>query len=149
MSDAPAGHDSDAALLHAFLRDRDHPCPECLYNLRNLELDRCPECNTLLRLQVGRQRPHFVPLVLAVTPCSFSFICACFFLFGMLMSNEWALEPMLMATFGLFSGLVGLILLVFSQRFGRLKATKQRAVVLGIWSLHLALFVVVVLLAVF
>ncbi len=39
---------SDAALLVAFLTDRDLPCPRCGYNLRGLTGDVCPECGNAL-----------------------------------------------------------------------------------------------------
>jgi hypothetical protein len=51
--------DDHAALLRAFLTDRDVPCPSCGYNLRNTPGERCGECGAALVLAVGRRH---VPL---------------------------------------------------------------------------------------
>jgi hypothetical protein len=44
---------SAGVLVTEFLRDRDVACPTCLYNLRGVEGDRCPECGSPLRLEVA------------------------------------------------------------------------------------------------
>jgi len=46
---------NESALLHLYLADRDVPCPQCKYNLRNLTTDICPECGEKIALRV-----HFV-----------------------------------------------------------------------------------------
>jgi hypothetical protein len=40
-------------MLTAFLAQRDQPCPQCEYNLRNLMGNRCPECGEELVLRVN------------------------------------------------------------------------------------------------
>lgn len=40
--------------LVTFLATRDVECPSCRFNLRGLTTNRCPECNALLQLTVGR-----------------------------------------------------------------------------------------------
>jgi hypothetical protein len=47
----------------AFLAHRDHPCPGCQYNLRGITVNRCPECNQLLKLQVGLVEPKVGALI--------------------------------------------------------------------------------------
>jgi hypothetical protein len=63
--DEPAGESStsnDALLRHdillKFLADRDVPCPQCGYNLRNLVSDVCPECGERLALGVRMVEPR-------------------------------------------------------------------------------------------
>jgi len=47
---------SDRAVLRAFLRDRDIPCPRCGYNLRALPDANCPECGAPLTIHIGSPR---------------------------------------------------------------------------------------------
>jgi hypothetical protein len=44
--------------LAAFLARRDHPCPQCEYNLRDLQGNRCPECGEELVLRVNMAEPR-------------------------------------------------------------------------------------------
>lgn len=44
---------TDDALLLDWISERDESCPVCGYNLRGLELARCTECGSPLRLTVG------------------------------------------------------------------------------------------------
>jgi hypothetical protein len=44
--------------LAAFLAGRDHPCPQCEYNLRDLQGTRCPECGEELVLRVNMAEPR-------------------------------------------------------------------------------------------
>ena len=44
--------DPQAARLIEYLRERDEPCPQCDYNLRNLVSPFCPECGHRLKLAV-------------------------------------------------------------------------------------------------
>jgi hypothetical protein len=55
-ADVPAAE--RASLLALFLADRDTPCPQCGYNLRNLQVDRCPECGEQLVLRVNAAEPR-------------------------------------------------------------------------------------------
>lgn len=61
---------SDDELLKQFLANRDAPCPNCGYNLRNLQKATCPECGHAIRLNVG-----------LVDPKPFNFILGLFSLF--------------------------------------------------------------------
>lgn len=45
---------SEAAFLISYLHERDHPCPLCRYNLRNVTHNKCPECGLELRLTIER-----------------------------------------------------------------------------------------------
>lgn len=42
-----------ANLLRSFLFQRNEECPTCAYNLRDLSIDSCPECGTVLKLTVA------------------------------------------------------------------------------------------------
>jgi hypothetical protein len=53
-------------LLFQWLADRDTPCPGCGYNLRGLGVDRCPECNQGLVLQVGLAEPRLAGFLATV-----------------------------------------------------------------------------------
>lgn len=53
MSAPQPAPDRDAELLRQFLAGRDVPCSECSYNLRDLATPKCPECGTVLHLQVA------------------------------------------------------------------------------------------------
>lgn len=61
----------DADLLREFLRERDVACPNCSYNLRGLELDRCPECAQDIRLQVGLVEPRLVSYLTGLVGLAF------------------------------------------------------------------------------
>jgi hypothetical protein len=60
-ADPPASVDSppsDEQRLIDFLADRDEPCPQCGYNLRNLQSGRCPECGQAICLAVALVEPY-------------------------------------------------------------------------------------------
>ena len=68
MDPAPTSHDppgttGDAALLAAYLAERDVPCPACGYNLRGLKAQACPECTQPPVLGLHR---HGIPARLCV-----------------------------------------------------------------------------------
>jgi len=50
MSKTP---DTPSPMIVEFLRDADVACPTCQYNLRDTTVDRCPECGTVIRLEVA------------------------------------------------------------------------------------------------
>lgn len=54
------------AVLAPYLRNQDHPCPTCGYNLRGLTRDTCPECSQTLRLSIHAERPRLPVIALAV-----------------------------------------------------------------------------------
>src|SRR5437016_1347309 len=62
-TDADADVASDASLLQTFLADRDVPCPQCGYNLRDLRGSRCPECGEDLVLRVTVAEPRQAALI--------------------------------------------------------------------------------------
>lgn len=45
---------SESSMLRAFLAENDAPCPVCNYNLRGVELQNCPECDSPIALSVGQ-----------------------------------------------------------------------------------------------
>jgi len=47
----------DAAILKLFLEDRDQPCPQCGYNLRDLAGNKCPECGEEIVLRLHFAEP--------------------------------------------------------------------------------------------
>lgn len=58
-------------LLHAFLADRDVPCPHCGYNLRGLQAGVCPECKHDLRLKLDGDfaAMRYLPLLYWLIGC--------------------------------------------------------------------------------
>jgi hypothetical protein len=58
MMNFPEARPGSPPLLQTFLADRDVPCPQCGYNLRNLRADRCPECGEQLVLRVNVAEPR-------------------------------------------------------------------------------------------
>jgi predicted amidophosphoribosyltransferase len=50
--------DACDTFLTAFLAGRDQPCPQCQYNLRDLQGTRCPECGEELALRVNIAEPR-------------------------------------------------------------------------------------------
>ncbi len=44
--------------LVSFLTERDHACPQCDYNLRGLQTNRCPECGEQLVLRINVAEPR-------------------------------------------------------------------------------------------
>ena len=57
MAGVPAD-DFNREMLRAFVAERDEPCPNCGYNLRELTSEICPECGLALRLRVGLVEPR-------------------------------------------------------------------------------------------
>jgi predicted RNA-binding Zn-ribbon protein involved in translation (DUF1610 family) len=49
---------TSASLLTIFLTNQDQHCPQCQYNLRNLQGTRCPECGEELVLRVNMAEPR-------------------------------------------------------------------------------------------
>src|SRR5690606_35202053 len=54
------------ALLTAYLRDHDVPCPGCGYNLRNASAASCPECGLTVELGLQPRSIAAGPWVLAI-----------------------------------------------------------------------------------
>src|SRR4051812_44145979 len=55
--DAAVAH-GDRKLLLQFLAGRDVECPQCRYNLRDLQSDLCPECGERIALRVQLVEPR-------------------------------------------------------------------------------------------
>lgn len=54
--------DAGDTLLTAFLAGREQPCPQCEYNLRDLQGNGCPECGEelVLRVNVAERRQRLL-----------------------------------------------------------------------------------------
>lgn len=63
MADAPRPLDPN---LVAYLSERDEHCPSCSYNLRGLKVDRCPECNRELVVQIRLAEPRMAAWLTAL-----------------------------------------------------------------------------------
>lgn len=133
----------ETQLLLEFLRDRDAACPACGYNLRNLTRPVCPECRETLALTVGYQKPRIGLFVATITPSIFSGICGLIILFPLLTFAGAPLEAVLLDTFGLSSGLLGLGLFVFRQAFLRQRRVSQMVWAFVTWTIHVLAFIVV------
>ena len=139
--------DETELLLH-FLAHRDHACPKCDYNLRNLTRPICPECGEALALTVGRGHFRDSLLFLALAPCIFSGICA-ILLSGVIAFHHYANvgSPPIwiwgVDGFGLLSGLAGLLLFVKRQAFTKLDRSRQLFSAFVMWAFHIAVFVAV------
>ena len=138
----------ETELLLRFVAHRDHACPKCDYNLRNLTRPICPECGEELKLTVGRRKFRDSLLFLLLAPCIFSSICT--ILLNGLIAYVWYgySEPPPMWVwgvdgFGLLSGLAGLLLFLNRQTFMKRDRGVQLFWALLAWGIHIAVFVAV------
>ena len=146
--DAPSAQPpgDQTELLLRFLNERNHPCPKCDYDLCNLTRPVCPECGEELALSVGRRNTNYELLILTLAPGIFSGITAGLLLipftyFGLILSRG-VLLPMLFADFfGLFSGFSMLMLFRRRRAFMKLPRRRQLHCVAGVWLIHIAAFV--------
>lgn len=137
----------DVALLLEYLRGRDAPCPRCGYNLRDLQLPRCPECREELSLAVGFRKARFGWFLATVTPGLFSGMCAAFLLVPMVMIPQTGGGPppwpvFVADAFGWTSGLAALVLIAARHAFIKQPDERQRAWAIVIWAIHVAVFLV-------
>lgn len=146
MNEPPS--DETELLLH-FLAHRDHACPKCDYNLRNLTRPICPECGEALALTVGRRKIRDSLIFLVLAPCIFSSICT--ILLNGLIAYLWYgygdSPPMWVwgvDGFGMSSGIGGLLLFVKRRAFMKLDRGVQLLWALLGWAIHIAVFVVLV-----
>ncbi len=143
----PAENETESLLR--FLQGRDHACPKCSYNLRNLTRPVCPECGEELKLTVGRRKINDALFILTLAPCIFSGICA-ILLSGVIAFHHYANvgSPPIwiwgVDGFGLLSGLAGLLLFVKRRAFMKLDRGVQLFWALLAWGIHVAVFVVLV-----
>jgi len=139
----------ETELLLQFLHERDHDCPRCGYNLRNLTQPVCPECRESLILKIGIQRVRLLWLLLALAP---SIFCAIAVGLGVVMSILHGpppadLEAVLVILFLMFSGSLGVILGIRHTWFLRLSDSAQIGIAVATWAVHLTVFLYMALFA--
>ncbi len=62
---------SEADHLRHFLKGRDAKCPECQYNLRDLESASCPECGNALKLVLRcEEMAQIIWIILVILICA-------------------------------------------------------------------------------
>jgi DNA-directed RNA polymerase subunit RPC12/RpoP len=135
-------------LLLRFVRDRDAHCPACGHNVRGLVKPVCPECGERLRLRVGRERLEIAWLLVALAPSMFSVVpTALLLLAGLVfgLTDQW--RPYVLVGCGLFSSLVGALLLLRRRWFVNLDRPAQTGIAVGTWFMHIAMFVVFLMLS--
>jgi hypothetical protein len=57
---------TDGDILRAFLATHDANCPQCAYQLRGVESEKCPECGRTIELQVQPAAPRMAPWLFAL-----------------------------------------------------------------------------------
>lgn len=133
-------------MLLEFMRSRDVACPLCGYNLRDLRVATCPECNHRLELRVGVQKVQVLWLILAIIPGAFSGLCAAA-LATMILIVRLFFEPgpggpppilLALDAFGWVSGLAALALILKRDRFLIARRSTQRIAAMVIWAVHIA-----------
>ncbi len=140
--------DSQDAEVVAFLKGRSFPCPRCGYDLRDIQVAKCPECAEPLVLKVGSPRARFGWLVLAMAPGCFSGVAALFVLVPIFMTlgrsspaGQGLPWPVVVAdAFGFYSAaMVGLM-----YRYRHLImswTTRRQSTFAGIvWGVHVLVF---------
>ena len=142
----PAENETESLLR--FLQGRDHACPKCDYNLRNLTRPICPECGEELKLTVGRRNFRDSLLFLVLAPCIFSSICT--ILLNSMIAYLWygdGVSPPMWVwgvdAFGMSSGIGGLLLFVKRRAFMKLDRGVQLFWAFLVWGIHIAVFVAV------
>ncbi len=137
--------ENETEFLLRFLQGRDHDCPKCNYNLRNLTRPVCPECGEALALTVGRRKIGDALFIVTLAPCIFSGICA-ILLSGVIAFHHYANvgSPPIwiwgVDGFGLLSALAGLLLFVKRRAFTELERGAQLFWALLAWAIHVAVF---------
>jgi len=140
--------EGETEFLLRFLQGRDHACPKCDYNLRNLTRPVCPECGEALKLAVGRRKINDTLFILTLAPCIFSGISAIFLSCAIAFQayrgggsppiEVWAID-----SFGVFSGLCGVILFIKRRAFTKLERDTQLVWTFVAWATHIAAFLAV------
>ena len=148
MQDSPAvGLTRQQHLLLDFLNDSspaaaEPSCPVCGYNLRALTRPVCPECRHDLVLTVGVAKLRLAWLLVAMVPCFFSGIAACFIAIpttGVFFEDGEIVWPLVGAVlFGWSSGLFAIFLAVKHRRFIAQSRTRQKWIAVIIWFIHFA-----------
>ena len=152
-SELPGAMPRGQVLLLEFLREHDADCPLCGYNLRALTRPVCPECKQDLVLTVGAMRLRLGWLMLAVAPCFFSGIAACFLAIpttGVFFEDGELIWPFIGAIlFGWISGLFAILLVAgfrgrWRNRFLAKKRREQMCWAFFIWFVHFLALVTLV-----
>lgn len=137
----------ETELLLTLLRNRDHDCPRCGYNLRNLTQPVCPECREELVLKVGTSRLRLWWLLLTLAPGMFCAIVIGILCVGTLrwgppgfQSEDWLLVGFLAA-----SGALGVTLAFYHRRFLRISYESQIIWAACVWGVHVLMLMVVFL----
>lgn len=135
------------------MRGRDVACPLCRYNLRDLTVATCPECNHPLELRIGVHKVQVLWLILAIIPGAFSGMCAAA-LAAMILIVRVFFEsgqpggppPLLLGldAFGWLSGFVALALILKRDRFLAARRPTQRIAAMVIWAVHIAATLVLI-----
>jgi hypothetical protein len=135
-----------AELLRAFLTDRDAPCPQCGYNLRDLHGDRCPECGELLVLRVNVAEPRQGALIAGLVGLSagagLSGLLLIYMLIQLLRERNWSSPEMYyfagINTAGLLiEGTAILLWLRHWRRIRRRPRSTRVALAVACWGLTL------------
>ena len=143
--------EDEVDLLQRFVHERDVLCPRCGYNLRNLTTPVCPECREELRLCVGAQRVRYEWLIATLAPGIFSGIAAMLLLIPIAIesfrgvgSMPW--QPVVLDLFGWLSAIVAAGVFIARDRFLRMPVANQRALAAVAWGLHIAAFLIFIVL---
>lgn len=131
-------------LLVDFLAGRDVACPACGYNLRDLTSAVCPECGERLGLHVAGEPVRFGLFIAAVSPGIFSGICAVLMVIPVVMSGSLPIGIALIESFGVLSGVAACVLIAKRHRFIRQAHEAQVAWALGMWAVHVTVFMMMV-----
>jgi hypothetical protein len=101
----PPAPDRDHLALASFLADRDHPCPLCAYNLRDLKSGACPECGHRLALRVSLAEPRQGPFIAGLIGTAFGLgFCAFLLVWVVVMYLQSSGGPRREHLYPLFAG---------------------------------------------
>ena len=136
---------SDGSLLQTFLADRDVPCPQCSYNLRDLHGSRCPECGEDLVLRVNVAEPRQAALITGLVGLSagagLSGLLVLYIVIQMLRHQQWSGVGRFFAITGgglLVEGAALLLWLWFWRSIRRARVGVRIALAVACWLLTLA-----------
>lgn len=127
-----------AAMLRLFLAGRDEACPACEYNLRDLQMPRCPECGLDLELRLALSEPKqaaFVAgLVVIAAGLGFNLFLLAYFVFMMVVRRNfgpriWDIWPVVPGTLTSLAMLAAW--LWARRRLRRMSALARWSLVLG------------------
>jgi hypothetical protein len=130
-------------MLKAFLSERDCPCPQCEYNLRNLQGTRCPECGEELILRVNvaepRQKLLITGLIGLSAGCGLNGLLLIYAVIQVILSHDTG-EPEFWFIIGAGFAVEGAALIAWLREWRwmrRRPATSRLRWALGCWLLTL------------